>query len=683
MLYLGCVSSLNQTRAILFLAASALTGGLLSACGDPADSESSADEAAYDSVTGYEIDPATGHLIHPVSGRLVIYDEVANVFTDVATGYFVDVASGLPIDPETGNLIDPVTGEPTIIPGSGGSGSGTGSGGMGNGGPVTPGWPDPANYVSIFRSDRGAQVPFHEYEAEYGETNGELIGPSRVYTEFASEASNRYAVKLNATGDYVSFTAKAPGNSIVVRYSIPDLGEESESWTTLSVYVNDNLAGKLSLTSRYSWTYGAHVPNGINVQANNPSQGSPHHFFDEARLLIDDFPVGAVVTVKKDADDSAGHYVVDLVDLEQVAAPLAQPAGSTSIVTCGATPNNDADNDFAAIENCINQHSHVFIPPGTFRVAADHAFEVPSGKTISGAGMWHSTISGYDAKFWCSAGGCTFKNFSVFGDTVVRDDTVYDYRFSGGALTLDGMWIEHGNAGYWAGPNANGAVVKNSRFRNLTADAVNLWRGSSNAVIENNHARNTGDDAFAIFSATYEAGPATNNVIRNNTVQVPWKANCFGIYGGTGHELDGNVCADTVDYPGILVGHLFGTHDPGNISITDNTLIRAGGDGFNQAQGALKFHAAEGNINGVTVDGLEIVSPTHYGIHFQGSNTTNVTLSNVTVASPGTTGFWMEADAKGTAAVDNVVVSGTAQTFGYNHAGGNFSFVLGDGNSGF
>jgi hypothetical protein len=112
-----------------------------------------------------------------------------------------------------------------------------------------------------------------------------------------------------------------------------------------------------------------------------------------------------------------------------------------------------------------------------------------------------------------------------------------------------------------------------------------------------------------------------------------------------------------------LLGHLFDTHNPGSIEIIDNTLIRAGGDGFGQAQGALKFHAAEGNISGVTVDGLEVIDPTHYGIHFQGANSTNVTLNHVNVESPPVTGFWMEADAKGTATANNVVISGTAQTF--------------------
>jgi hypothetical protein len=173
-------------------------------------------------------------------------------------------------------------------------------------------------------------VPFQQYEAEYAETNGVLIGPSRKYTELASEASNRHGVELEATGDFVTFTAASAANSIVVRYSIPDNGEGQESWTTLSVYVDDELAGKLSLTSRYSWTYGAHVPNGINHQANNPSQGSPHHFFDEARLLIQDFPAGAKITLKKDSDDSATTYVIDLIDLEQVAPPLSAPEGPTA-----------------------------------------------------------------------------------------------------------------------------------------------------------------------------------------------------------------------------------------------------------------------------------------------------------------------------------------------------------------
>ena len=69
------------------------------------------------------------------------------------------------------------------------------------------------------------------------------------------------------------------------------------------------------------------------------------------------------------------------------------------------------------------------------------------------------------------------------------------------------------------------------RMRDLFADGVNFYGGTSNSVVEYTHARNTGDDAFASWSPSDHA-PNRKNVFKNNAVQVPWMANCFGIYGG-------------------------------------------------------------------------------------------------------------------------------------------------------
>src|SRR5438128_20579 len=126
-------------------------------------------------------------------------------------------------------------------------------------------------------ADRGATLPYLEYQAEDGDTNGTRIGPSRALGDVASEASQRKAVRLDATGQYVRITSKAAANSIVVRYSIPDKGDGAASFTTLSVFVNGALRTKLQVTSRWSWTYGELG----NPAPNDPAQGNPHHFFDE------------------------------------------------------------------------------------------------------------------------------------------------------------------------------------------------------------------------------------------------------------------------------------------------------------------------------------------------------------------------------------------------------------------
>src|SRR5262249_22314412 len=151
---------------------------------------------------------------------------------------------------------------------------------------------------------------------------------------------------------YVQFQNQSPSNSIVVRYSIPDGG--SNYWATLSVYVNDQPRQSLQVTSRYSWTYGDYTHFNQPDQ-NNPSLGTPHHFFDESRALIGDIPVGATVMLRKDASDTAAEYVIDLVDMEAVPDPLPQPAGYLSLTgDCGAVPNDSGD-DSAALQMCIDR----------------------------------------------------------------------------------------------------------------------------------------------------------------------------------------------------------------------------------------------------------------------------------------------------------------------------------------
>ncbi|HEY1534386.1 MAG TPA: hypothetical protein VGF76_10215, partial [Polyangiaceae bacterium] len=247
----------------------------------------------------------------------------------------------------SGSAGTPHAGSGAASAGSGGTSPSGGSANAGSAGAGTGGAP------AIPPADRGATLPFLEYEAENGDTNGMVLGPSRktaVSNDVAAESSQRKAVKLSATGQYVKIKSTNAANSIVVRVSVPDSADGQGASATLSVYVNGTFKQKLTVTSRYSWTYGT----AISPSSNNPSDGNAHHFYDEAHALLGDIPAGASVSVQKDADDSAAYYVVDLIDLEYVGAPIAQPANYLSITDCGATPN-DASDDRAAIQTCIDK----------------------------------------------------------------------------------------------------------------------------------------------------------------------------------------------------------------------------------------------------------------------------------------------------------------------------------------
>src|SRR5206468_4075116 len=145
-----------------------------------------------------------------------------------------------------------------------------------------------------------------------------------------------------------------------------------------------------------------------------------------------------------------------------------------------------------------------------------------------------------------------------------------------------GFWVTH----------ADGLVIRNSRFRDLFADGVNFNGGTSHSVIENSHFRNTGYDALASWSQVSAGQANTGNVFRFNTVQIPWRANCYALYGGKDNAIEDNLCYDVVTYPGILISQEFAsTPFDGTTSITRNSLIRAGGPMFHAEHGALKIHA--------------------------------------------------------------------------------------------
>ena len=568
--------------------------------------------------------------------------------------------------------------------GDGDSGDGDGDGDSGDGDSGDgDGDSDGIHGMPTLPDGRGATMPFIEYEAEDMDSNGDVLGPSTEFGQVPAEASNRRAVRLSEVGDYVKFESKERANGIVVRYSIPDSGHDY--WTTLNVYVNDELRAHLAVTSRYSWTYGDDSKFNRPEQE-DPGQGYAHHFFDEARALIGDVPKGATVMVRKDGDNGASHYDIDLVDLEPVPEPFGQPAGSINLRDCGATPDDDSD-DSDAIQGCVNwardERKVLYIPPGTFH---SYSKDISVAQvTIRGAGMWHSVVHGYHAHFDCYGGGCKYQDFAVFGDTVRRLDDENLTAFGGNGSSdssLENVWIEHAKTGYWPGPDTQNLVIRNTRFRNLFADGVNLYGGTSHSLIENCHARNTGDDAFAAWSHNTHA---TNrqNAMKHNFVQLPWRANCFALYGGEDTELADNVCADVVQYPGILVARQFdSTEFTGKTQIQRNSLIRAGGYAYGQGQGAFKLHADQGPIHNIEVTDLDIVSPTFFGIHVQGTDTTDsVWFTNVNIYRPGTAAFLLNWGATGAMDVNATTVT-DAPTSVVDDSGGHFTILRGQGNMG-
>ncbi len=561
---------------------------------------------------------------------------------------------------------------------------------------------------------RGAAVPYTELEAEKANYQGTLLQSDAErtfgHTNFATESSGRESVRLNSTGQYVEFTSTAPANSIVVRNSIPDAPGGGGREATISLYADGEFVRKLDLSSKHSWLYGnTDSPEGLT----NTPGGDARRLFDESHaLLTETYPVGTKFRLQRDASDNAAFYIIDLIDLEQVAAPSSQPSGCVSITTYGAVANDGLD-DTAAIQRAVtaNQNGEidcVWIPAGQWRQEQKILTDDPLDRgqwnqvgirdvTIRGAGMWHSQL--YTLTPPHEAGGINHPHEGNFGFDIDENTQISDIAIFGsgtirggdgnheGGVALNGrfgkdtkisnVWIEHANVGVWAGRDfdniqelwnpGDGVEFTGMRIRNTYADGINFANGTRNSTVYNSSFRNTGDDALAVWSSKYVKDQSVDighdNSFRNNTIQLPWRANGIAIYGGYGNKIENNLISDTMNYPAIMLAT---DHDPlpfsGQTLIANNGLYRTGGAFWNEDQefGAITLFPQNLPIPGVTIRDTDIVDSTYDGIQFKtgGGLMPDVKIQNVRIdKSNNGSGILAMGGARGNATLTDVTIT--------------------------
>ncbi|GFZ32247.1 hypothetical protein CSC2_27730 [Clostridium zeae] len=550
-------------------------------------------------------------------------------------------------------------------------------------------------------TDRGAQIPWIEYEAENGVTNGTVVGPNRNVGDLAGEASGRKAVKLVGQGKYVEWTTTKQANSIVVRNCIPDSTTGGGTNATISLYVNGSFRQKINLTSKNSWLYGDEgQPN------NNPSSGTPRRIYDEAQALTGDIPQGAKVRLQVDSGDTAAYYGIDFIDLEQV-APKTKPAGYLSIADYGAVAGSTQDCSNAIVQ-CMNavaqgKGTGVWIPEGTFYQT--NKIIAQSNITIQGAGMWYSKLycPSTEQTDWGNLGfnlngANNFKvyDLALFGEGTIRDTGGKAFcNTPGTGAEFGNIWIEHANCGFWCGsPNtASGIHIYGWRIRDTFADGINLCNSTNNSTVENCTARTTGDDSFAIWSATdMSSAPCQNNIIKHCSVQLTWRANAYAIYGGANNTIEDCTAADTLTYAGVNISSCFKPVPfSGTTTVQRVTLTRCGGAFWGGIQfGALWIYAVDSPLNGININNIDINDSTYAGLVFQSETynypnpapINNATLSNIKINGSGTDGIWVKAGTKGSATLSNVSVASSAGSPLKNDATGTFTLSKGTGNSG-
>jgi hypothetical protein len=533
----------------------------------------------------------------------------------------------------------------------------------------------------------GATTPFSIYEAEAGTTGGGATvtsftsAPTTQYSSAALEASGHAYVHLGGTGNSVQWTNStgAPISFLNVRASIPDSASGGGQTATLDLYVNGVLRQALNLNSKQTWV--SEGNNNYNTSDNqNPADGDPRVFWDESHTFVTGAPIpaGATFSLQKDAANSASSYDVDSVDVENPPAPIAQPANSISITSCGAVSDDNPTNGAAdsqavdsraAIQSCITQAQSqgkiLWIPQGTFYVKGTTGLTA-QGITVAGAGMWYSTIyrdvpvpNSTPLAALFDVTSCTVQNFHIDANAVSRGTVGGD----GGAMdttgtnwVADGIWTQHTESGFWA--SGTGGTVRNSRLTSIWADGINVNNVSlgadtgNNLTVTDNFVRGTGDDAIAINSVAYNTNsdgsqtsyhPMTNITVSDNTSIAPWGGKGIGIYGGSGHHVTNNYISDTARYIGLGAGR-FGVNGSDLLSATvsGNTVVRSGGNAYSQGQPALHIgNGGDGQntgiVDNVTATGNTVTDSLYDGIGI--STSTNTLLQDNTVTDPGRNGI--------------------------------------------
>ncbi|AQZ61363.1 unnamed protein product [[Actinomadura] parvosata subsp. kistnae] len=565
---------------------------------------------------------------------------------------------------------------------------------------------------------RGASVPYVEYEAESAAYQGTLLqaDPLRTFghTNFATESSGRKSVRLDSTGQYVEFTSANPANSIVVRNSIPDAPGGGGIDATISLYIDGAFARKLTLSSKHSWLYG--TSDDPEALTNTP-QADARRLFDESHALLSrSYPAGTKFRLQRDAGDTAAFYIIDLIDLEDVAPAATKPAACTSITEYGAVPD-DGNDDTAAIQRAVTDDQNgvidcVWIPPGQWRQEKKILTDDPLNRgpynqvgirdvTIRGAGMWHSQLYTLTEPH-LATGGINHPHEGNFGFDIDDNVQISDLAIFGsgrirggpggaeGGVGLNGrfgrntkisnVWIEHANVGVWVGRDydnipelwgpADGLQFSGMRIRNTYADGINFSNGTRNSRVFNSSFRTTGDDALAVWANPYVKDPAVDiahdNQFLNNTVQLPWRANGIAIYGGHGNRIENNLIYDTMNYPGIMLAT---DHNPlpfsGQTLVAGNALYRCGGVFWGEAQkfGAITLFAQNRDITGVTIRDTEIHDSTYDGIQFKGGGGAmpDVAITNVRIdRSNNGAGILVQGSARGSATLTGVTITNSA-----------------------
>ncbi|MEV6421221.1 right-handed parallel beta-helix repeat-containing protein [Streptomyces sp. NPDC051662] len=530
----------------------------------------------------------------------------------------------------------------------------------------------------------GATTPFVTVEAETGTLGGGARvrsispgAPAPTAASLETEASGYALVELKATGDSVTMpnSTGKNANTLVVRASIPDAPAGGGITASLNLYVNGVFRQAITLSSQQAWNY-----RGATTNPDDPRAGGmPYRFYNEFPVWVTGAPIAAGSTIKlqKDAANTAAVYDIDSVDLENVGAARTQPANSLSVVSSGADPNFVKDST-VAIQDTVNaartQGKSVWIPPGKYLTNSLASTPLNlTGVKVEGAGMWYTTIYRkvpLPSNSWRSqilvGSGTTLTDLQIDANAIWRGiggtgGSDYGINASGaGGWLVDRIWTRHIDANWLSGTNG---IMRNSRTADSYGDGFNVNNGNTpnpdklgrNITVQNNFARNTGDDSFATYSDAGTSGTngqMSGTKILNNTAIAPWWANGIRIAGGQNVEVRNNL-VNSVSSNSALEISVFGDtgHPLQSATVSGNVLL--GGGGWNGVRHGVRIGSPSSTslfpdaYTNVTMSDNIMRGSLRAGLHIDRTRV-NATLRNNTIDRPAKQGIWIPTGVTGT-----------------------------------
>ncbi len=401
----------------------------------------------------------------------------------------------------------------------------------------------------------GASVPWIRYtrfDNGFAKSTSTNILSALSGNPLTTEAADETALDLAAPSAWIEWTVAQNATGMVIRFSVPDHASGGGLTANLDLLRNGSLVKTITLDSKYAHIYGSSL-----AETDSPAEGSQRRVYDDVRVNLA-LTAGQVIRLRR-ASSATNKITINFIELEPIPAAKGTPSG-TNVFNVTAAPYS-ADSTgvldaLAAIKQALADAGAVagtvYLPAGTYRVSS--GIKIPDGVTLTGDGLWHTTIN---FAFQTPSDSTTKGGFVGNGTYILRDLRMLGsstFRESGQAAfnslagtsngvgsVIDSVWWEHFNVARFV--DASHLHVRNCRSRNNFADGIVAMGNNHDFVVDNCNVRAAGDDSIANWSSATPMNARA--IIRYNTIELANRAGGIGLFGGESHLVHHNYITDS------------------------------------------------------------------------------------------------------------------------------------------